>query len=139
MIMKTFSEFSNDSDRADYSWCTFEVDDLCVHVLIAKEDATLQEGRHRGLPIGGQYTANLHSAHTSPGMKHIHVYAGNNQIFAMNSDGTAHDQSHGAKIPSKVAKAISQRFPDFKLPPNNVVEGAPSSIMDLFRSELLLG
>lgn len=137
--MKTFSQFSNDDDRAHYEWCTFEEDECCVHVLISKQDVALQEARHRGIPLGGQYSANLHSAHTTPGMKHIHVYAGNGQVFAMNIDGSAHDQSHSTRIPNKVAKALSQRFPDFTLPPSNVIESAPGWIMDIFRSELLLG
>ena len=137
--MKTFSQFSNDNDRADYEWCTFEEDDYCVHVLIAKQDVNLDEGRHSGLPLGGQYSANLHGAHTSPGMKHIHLYAGNRQVFAMNIDGSAHDRSHGTRIPNRVAKALSQRFPDFTLPPDNVIESAPGWIMDLFGAELLLG
>src|SRR5947209_1120940 len=87
-----------------------------------------------GVPLGGQYSATLHGAHTTPGMKHIHVYAGNNQVFAMNIDGSAHDRSHGTRIPNKVAKALSQRFPDFKPPPNNIIESAPHWIMNLFGS-----
>jgi hypothetical protein len=137
--MKTFLQFLNGSDRADYRWCTFEEDDWCVHVLIGTHDAKLQEANHPGIPLGGQYSATLHSAHTTPGKKHIHVYAGSSQIFAMNIDGSAHDRSHGIQIPNRVAKAISQRFPDFKLPPQNLIENAPDRIMELFGSELLLG
>jgi hypothetical protein len=137
--MKTFGQFSKDDERADYKWCTFEEDDCCVHVLISKRDINLQEARHSRVPLGGQYSATLHGAHTTPGMKHIHVYAGINQLFAMNIDGSAHDRSHGTRIPNKVAKALSQRFPDFKLPPSNIIESAPNWIMKIFGSELLLG
>jgi hypothetical protein len=137
--MKTFQQFRDDESMREHEWYTFEEDDYCVHILLAKGDVTLQEARHRGLPIGGQYSADLHGAHTTPGMKHIHVYAGTNQIFAMNIDGSAHDQSHGTQIPNKVAKALAQRFPDFKLPSNNIIEGAPDLIMRAFGSQLLLG
>jgi len=57
----------------------------------------------------------------------------------MNMDGSAHDQSHGNRIPNKVAKAISQKFPNFTLPQDNLIENAPESVERLFIEQVLLG
>ena len=91
-----------------------------------------------GFPLGGQYSAQLHNAHSEVGQKHLHVYAKNNQIFSMNIDGTAHDKSHRTRIPNKVANAINKYFPDFTLPPDNFIESASEEIKKLFSKDILL-
>jgi outer membrane protein assembly factor BamA len=65
-----------------------------------------------------------HTAHTTPGQNHIAVYYKQNRLFSLNTDGTAHDRSHGIRIPNKVVKGIQQRFPDIQIPPNNIIEAA---------------
>lgn len=82
------------------------------------------EAQHKGHPLGGKYSAQLHPPHGGQGQQHIHVYARNNQLFALNIDGTAHDKSHGVQIPNKVAAAIRQHFPSFTIPANNLIEYA---------------
>lgn len=101
-----------------------QVEELTVHILTSDFDAViaLTEAQHRGTPLGGPYSAQHHRAHTTPGENHIHVYHKNNQLFALNASGTAHDRSHGIQIPNKVAKAIKQTFSDIRLPPNNYIE-----------------
>lgn len=42
-------------------------------------------------------------------------------------------------MPNKVAKAITQKFPDFILPKNNLIESAPRDIIELFREQILFG
>ena len=97
------------------------------------------EAKRKGLPIVGTYSAQLHNAHTEGGQKHIHVYDQNNQIFALNRDGSAHDASHKTRIPNKVAQGIKDKFPGFTFPPNNIIEIAPASVLAAVRSQLLLG
>ncbi len=98
-------------------------------------EATLDEARHRGEPLYGPYSVQDHGAHAPPGEDHIHVYCKNNQLFALNKGtGTAHDQSHGTKIPNKLAKALQQKFPDLTLPPNNFIETA--SVVDKIKVTL---
>lgn len=126
--------------HADHEWFTFAVDNYVVHILFAKSDGgPLFEGKSKSFDLGGQYSVRLDKAHSVPGQDHIHVYAKKNQIFAMNQDGSAHDQSHGTQIPNKVARAISQKFPGFTLPPNNFIESAPDEIISTFSKKLLLG
>jgi hypothetical protein len=108
-----------------WGWLSLSVDDLTFHLLLRVGHPAvreLEEARHRGEPIGGKYSAQLHPPHTPRGQKHLHIYAGNNQLFALNMDGTAHDQSHGIQIPGKAATAISKRFPGIRLPPDNYIE-----------------
>ena len=133
MIMR-FKEF------AGYEWFSFTVDSFAVHILFSAFEAGLVlEGKSKSFELGGAYSAQLHHAHTSPGQTHIHVYAKNNQLFAMNQDGSAHDRSHGSQIPNNVAQAITQKFLGFTLPPDNFIEGAPAEILTAFVRQLLLG
>lgn len=135
----SFKEFLTESEPK-YQWFSFEVEDYSVHVLFdAQESNILTEAKHKGSPLGGQYSAQLHSAHSSTGQQHLHVYAKNNQLFSLNKDGTAHDQSHKTQIPNKVAKAITNKFPDFSLPKDNFIESAPFHVQMSVESQLLCG
>lgn len=119
---------------------SFTVEGYTVHVYFDPADAgLLLEGRNKIYSLGGQYTAQLHRAHSHVGQDHIHVYAKNGQIFALNRDGTAHDRSHNQRIPNKVAEAIPKYFPGFKIPPNNLIETASDEILSAFRRQILLG
>ena len=119
-------------------WYTFESDGYVVHIwLDSKELQGINEAKHKGNPLGGSYSAQLHQAHSSVGQKHLHVYSKNNQLFSLNKDGSAHDQSHGARIPNKVASAIKTQFSAFTLPKNNIIESAPEAVQVLFNLELI--
>jgi len=97
-----------------------------VHIYTTEDEDRqfLFESKQRGVPLGGPYTGQRHTAHTSPGQHHLHIFLRNNQLFALNRDGTAHDQSQGVRIPNRVAKGIATHFPDFTLPSGNVIEAA---------------
>lgn len=137
--MKSFKEFLAES-KPSYEWLTFSVEDYLVHVLFESSTVSLiNEAKYKGMPLGGQYSAQLHGAHSPIGQQHIHVYAKNNQLFALNKDGSAHDANHQIQIPNKVAKAIQSNFPGFTLPPNNIIESAPLVVLEAFRAQLLLG
>jgi len=104
------------------------VEELTVHIYATNFDSlvAITEAKYKGIPLRGPYAVQDHSAHTATGEDHVHVYLKNNQIFALNKkSGTAHDQSHGIKIPNKVAKALKQMFPGINIPPNNFIESAP--------------
>ena len=137
--MKSFKKYLEES-KISYEWLTFQVEEYLVHILFESSiPGALTEAKHKGTPLDGQYSAQLHGVHTPAGQQHIHVYAKNNQLFALNKDGTAHDASHQTRIPNKVAKAIQSKFPDFTLPPNNFIESAPATVLEAVRSQLLLG
>lgn len=88
------------------------------------ESMLLQEAKHRGVPLDGPYSVIKHSPHTPKNDYHLHVFVKNNQIFAINKDGTAHDRSHGCQIPGVAADALRKMFPGFKFPENNLIESA---------------
>lgn len=136
--MKPFKEFLAEP-KPRYEWFSFTIEEYHVHMLFeGVADSVLTEAKHKGLPIGGKYSAQLHSAHSAVGQQHVHVYAKNNQLFALNKDGSAHDASRKIQIPNKVAKAIQGKFPWFTLPPDNLIETAPDSVSAAIRSQLLL-
>ena len=103
-----------------------ELEEFVLHVYCDDLDARiiLHEAKHRGIPIGGPYSAQYHTAHTTRSQVHIHIYYKNNQLFALNKDGSAHDRTHGFPIPNKVVKGIRQHFPDFQIPPDQIIECA---------------
>ena len=103
---------------------TVQIDEFTVDIYCDEVDAViaLDEAQRRGIPLGGPYSGLYHTAHTSPGEDHIHVFMKNNQIFALNKSGTAHDQSHGIRIPNRVVKGIKITFPWIRLPKDNLIE-----------------
>ena len=134
--MKTFKEFLAERESTKRMWYTFEVDEYVVHIWLGSEELQeINEAKHKGTPLGGSYSAQLHQAHSSAGQQHLHVYCKNNQLFSLNKDGTAHDQSHGVRIPNKVASAIEKQFPVFNLPNDNLIESAPTAVQLLFKVE----
>ena len=75
--MKSFKQFL---DESKYKWFSFSVEEFDVHIFFnSKEDDVIVEAHHKGVPLGGKYSAQLHKPHTSIGQEHIHVYARNNQ------------------------------------------------------------
>ena len=138
--MKSFKEFLTAPNKPSYQAYRFIVDEYYVHMFFEGGDfATLSEARHKGLPLGGQYSAQSHPPHSAQGQRHLHVYAKNRQLFALNQDGSSHDASHKTHIPKKVADAIRGKFPHYTLPPNNFIEDAPSSVSAAISSEYLRG
>lgn len=138
--MKTFRKFIDESEVAKYEWFSFDVDGFSVHILFKPtQKGFLVEAKQKGTPLGGKYSAQFHRAHSPVGQDHIHVYEKNNQLFAMNVDGKAHDKSHGVRIPNIVATAIVQKFPMFNVPDDKLIESAPEEIMHLFREQILFG
>jgi hypothetical protein len=102
-------------------------------------DGQLLEARFHGLPLVDTYSAQKHAAHASPGYEHLHVYSKQNHLFAMNRDGSAHDDSHGYRIPNRVAQAIRTRFPDFIIPSNNLIESFEAAQVNAIVDRLLNG
>lgn len=121
---------------------TLEIEEFIVTLTVSKDDKTIQqlnEAKQKGnITLGGIYSAALHKV-PPPGKTHLHVFAKNNQLFAINIDGSAHDDSHKIQIPNKVANAIKNQFPDFILPPNNYIESVERAINISVNMEILLG
>jgi hypothetical protein len=136
--LKSFKEFISGNDTKDYEWCTIRAGNDLITILYSTQSSRmLNEAKTKGLPVGGPYSIQFHSAHSPVGMSHLHAYERNNQLFALNLDGTAHDKSHGTRIPNRVASAISHYFPDFQLPQDNIIESAPIAIEVIAKSLLL--
>jgi hypothetical protein len=88
----------------------------------------LNEAR-KGEKLVGQHTMRVDNAHAPTRQKHVHVYLKNKQVFAMNSDSSAHDQRRGIQLSKSVVKALGEKLPHFKIPPNNFIESYSSAHM----------
>ncbi len=113
--------------QVDY--ITFEVDEWTIHIYFHEPDLNQHEiaqmlNEAKRFDLGNAYSAVEHPPHGGQGMHHIHAYHRNNQLFALNIDGSAHDRSHGYTIPNKVADAIKVKFPEWIIPPKNLIESA---------------
>ena len=104
----------------------FTVEEYTIYLYPSsiREKDRIEEARHRGDPLIGKYTVRRDTPHSDSGQYHLHVYDRNNQLFAINKDGTAHDQSHGCRIPNKAADALRSMYPDFCFPRDNFIESA---------------
>jgi hypothetical protein len=111
------------------NYAILEVDEYRVYYYDDGERlrVRLDEARHRGRPLSGPYTYRKDGPHSPVGQYHLHLYRRSSQVFAINFDGTAHDQSHGVQIPNKVADRLREMFPDLQLPPNNLIEADDGS------------
>ena len=127
--------------EAKYGSATFEVNEYVIHIYFDFDSPLTQrieEAKHRGeIELGKQYSANKHSGHIDGGQKHLHIYAGQTKIVAVNADGSGHDGYSGTKLPNKVAKAIRAKFPDFNLPSNNILESINKAQILLLKCEFV--
>lgn len=112
-----------------YKQIVIESPDFVIHVYF--EDRTsnrsgnvvelLNEAIYKGKPIGGSYSALEHKPKVPPNAQpHYHFYDRNRQLFAINKDGTAHDDSHGCKINNKIASFM--KSVGYVVPSNNIIE-----------------
>lgn len=138
--IKLYREFLIEELSKQYEWCTIIIDDQYLHIIFkTTEYGILNEARHRGMPVGGKYSIQFHKSHADFGMDHLHAYEKNNQLFALNINGTAHDRSHGIEIPNKLVKGIRKFFPNFVLPPNNIIEWSQLDIEMNVKFMMILG
>lgn len=88
-----------------------------------ESERLLKESGGNWKSISGPYRYRIDGPHDSTtGHRHIHVYKKNNELFALNWDGTDHDNSRGAEIPKKVYDHLSSKHPDLPLPDNRIIE-----------------
>lgn len=97
----------------------FSIEEYTIHIYFKSENNELKqyfsEAKTRGrVSFDSTYSATKHNAHTTRGQDHLHLYAHNNEIAAINIDGTGHDGHHGLKLPNKVYDGIITNFPKFK-------------------------
>lgn len=136
--MKSFKEYYLDSKLPNYEWCTIEAESEVIHILFDNRvESFLNEAKTKGIPVGGPYSIRFDKVPVNMGDDHIHAYERNNELFALNVGGTAHDNSHGVRIPNRLAKAINKYFPGIKLPKDNLIESAPKAV-NLLADAILL-
>jgi len=102
---------------------TFEIESYLIVVTYHdNQSELLTEASQKGEPLIGTYSVKKHQPHTPDGDYHLHVYDGQNQIFAINKSGMAHDGFHGVRIPNKVYKELTNRYGGWQFPPSKIIE-----------------
>jgi hypothetical protein len=107
----------------------FQVDKFAVTITVtSNEDVQLlQEARRRGEPLGGPYSAIHHTPRFAQAQHHLHIFKRGTEICSVNQDGSGHDGFHGFQLPNKVADAIRQQFPTWRIAPDNIIESIEPS------------
>jgi len=128
------------TDKQQQFGCSsYEIEGSIVHIYYKLNDPIKQvidEANHRGgTELIKHYSANSHKGHIPGALDHLHIYAGQTQIAAINIDGSGHDGFSGTKLPNKVVKAISAKFPEFNIPDNNILESISPSLKALINFE----
>lgn len=78
----------------------------------------IDEAKQRGQPLTGVYTYRKDKP-PPKGQYHLHIFEKNNELFAINWNGTAHDKNHNKVIPLTVYDALREKFPTLVLPDRN--------------------
>ncbi len=120
-------------------WASIRIEQYTIWIYFSdvNTENRLYEAGQNGQPIIGPYSLILHRPYIPAGMTHLHIYNRQNQIIAINKDGTAHDRSHGVEIPHRVADALRRRFPDWNIPDNNIIGSYGSVLTPLFIEKFL--
>ena len=80
-----------------------------------------------------------HSAHTDPGQAHLHFYQNGAHLYALNKDGSAHDQSHGKQMARWAIQAVQEKFPGFQLPTKGLIEAMMTGEVELLNEGIANG
>jgi hypothetical protein len=119
-----------------------ELSDCWVHLyfydapnkpdFFASESKLLQESKKQNLGNGYSITFDRNNYSLEDRSKdHLHFFLNGKKLGAINRDGTAHDRSHGVRIPNHVADFIKTSYPDFQIPSNNIIESVDQTDEEL--------
>jgi len=110
-------------DTIVHLYCTEDELPESLQEATKKSERLLIEAHGNWKNIRGPYRYRIDGPHeSSTGQRHIHVYKKNNELFALNWDGSGHDNSRGTEIPKKVYDHLSSNHQDLKLPDNRIIE-----------------
>jgi hypothetical protein len=76
----------------------------------------------RTYDLGRGYKVAYHRQHVPKTQDHLHFSLKGRDLYSINRDGTAHDSSHGKKMHNQVVDGMKTLFPDFIIPPYNIIE-----------------
>lgn len=120
--MKKFSDIQNEFDINVIVDCIWLISDV---ELPSEGKSMIIESKF--FPINGtkySYRIDPPRGEEGPGnRRHIHIVLTKNhskEIFAYNSDMTAHDGCHGVRIPDEIIPIIVSK--GFKVPENHIIE-----------------
>jgi hypothetical protein len=94
-------------------------------VVIFKIREPLQEGRDYDLKKG--YAMRFDRGHVPGAEDHIHFFRWENELYAINRNGSGHDGNHGTPMHNYAVKKAKALFPDFSWPDDNIIEGVDTA------------
>jgi len=103
--------------------CVF--DGVPVRIIFERssdDERVIDEAHHRGAPIGGKYSGRLDPPHVPRDQDHLHIFARQKQLFAINKDGSTQHGRRGDRIPNVVINGIRNNWPEFRIPSDGYLE-----------------
>jgi hypothetical protein len=107
----------------DYFYVIFYYDQIDAEADALARQYLVEGGKTHNLGQGRMIR--FDKAHVPPpaGQDHFHAYLKGKSLFSLNKDGSAHDGSHGIKMEKAYTEYVKAERPDWKLPPNHIIEG----------------
>lgn len=90
--------------------------------IVSKDLRTHRLGEAKEVDLGAGMKINIHPAHGGQGKPHFHCLQRGNKLYAMNFDGTNHDNSKGVRLHNRVIDYIKDKMPQVTLPKDGVIE-----------------
>lgn len=92
--------------------------------LFTSESQLLNESKYQNWGKGVEVRFDRDSTHLppDPNKDYIHVYCKSKQLFALNRDGTSHDDCQGVYISQRIANKIKGKFPNYNISENKFIE-----------------
>lgn len=117
--MKSFKEFIVEENQRP-AWIIYHLhpnDSISRTVL----DRLLNEAK-KSVDLGQGRMIYHHKAHIPGGQDHLHFHAREGQLYALNKDGSAHDQSHGRTMHNWAINGMKQHYSGFTVPSKGIIE-----------------
>jgi hypothetical protein len=94
------------------------VAEFIVRGLLNEQRPAVELGKGRSILF--------HKAHVPNTEDHLHFFVRGAKVAAINQSGKAHDRSHGVQLQRWALDGMKQHYPDFKRPPNGLIEALMS-------------
>jgi len=123
-MVKTFKEFLSRGKKTAEKLVIYHfaqddpVAELIVRALLNEQRPSVDLGKGRSIIF--------HRAHVPNTEDHLHFLVKGAKIVAINQSGSAHDRSHGVQLQRWALDGMRQYYPEFKPPPNGLIEALMS-------------
>ena len=116
--LETINRFNNPADLFNIAIYHYDASDLVAEIILS---SLLNEAKKLA-DLGAGKRIAFHKAHVPNGQDHLHFLVKGASIYAINQDGSAHDQSHGVTMQKWAIIGAQKHYPAFTMPKDGLIE-----------------